>query len=205
MNVVKDQLENIAAHILRTSSTSGRNTYVFTSALPGEGKSFVIRELAQIIAQEHKPVLVVDLNYKNPQLTADLGIKEAVSKASLDRAELKVASTDNALIKALGVEKDGIGPASFADLNALDRFVEALSSQSEVVLIETPAFSESALGSLLASQRLSTIVVIKADATKKTSVDALMNALSHNHAEVAGTILNNKKRYLPKFLSRSFD
>ena len=71
-------------------------TIVITSAIPGEGKSTVVRNLALAFCESGKRVAVVDLDLRNPSLRTLLGVPAGTGFTDVLRGR---ASLDDAIVK----------------------------------------------------------------------------------------------------------
>jgi capsular exopolysaccharide synthesis family protein len=68
-----EQFRSLGAHLFHIRRTAPVTKLLVSSACPREGKSFVAANLAQVIAQQGRRVLLMDLNLKAPGLHLLLG------------------------------------------------------------------------------------------------------------------------------------
>jgi Mrp family chromosome partitioning ATPase len=70
----------------------------------------------------------------------------------------------------------------------------------DLVVIDAPSLEESHLGLMLARVSDAAIVVVQAERTPRASVHHLIDLLHQTGAQVAGTIMNRRRRYVPDFI-----
>lgn len=74
-SLVADSVGNITTSMMLLSP-AGNNSYLFTSAVPGEGKTFLSVACAAAIASDEKRVLIVDADLRQPSLGEVFGIRD---------------------------------------------------------------------------------------------------------------------------------
>ena len=76
-SIVSEQFRRLRTHVLRSDSSDAPRTILVTSAVSGEGKSFVAANLAVTIATEFNSyALLVDCDLRNPTLSRWFGLAE---------------------------------------------------------------------------------------------------------------------------------
>jgi len=66
-------------------------TLLIASAIPGEGKSTVARDLALVYAEAGESVLVIDADLRRPRIAKLFGVESAVGLAQVLRREVRLA------------------------------------------------------------------------------------------------------------------
>src|ERR1019366_1687702 len=72
-SVAAEAIRTLRASINLLGSQLGRKTFLITSAVPAEGKSFVASNLALALAQDGKRVLLIDADLRKPQIAQIFG------------------------------------------------------------------------------------------------------------------------------------
>ena len=158
------------------------NCAMVTSALPGEGKSFVALNLALSIASEvDSTVLLVDADVANPNLMKRMHLPAARGLLDL----LNNDSTDLAdVLLRTNVEKLSLLPAGTSHRRATEmlastamaELVEQMSTRypDRILVFDSPPLLATTEARVLASHMGQIIMVVEADVTSQSTV---MNAL----------------------------
>jgi exopolysaccharide/PEP-CTERM locus tyrosine autokinase len=178
---------------------------LITSALPGDGKSFVSANLAVSIAMNvNKHVLLVDCDLRKPDLHRVFGFGD-VPGLSDYLAEYR--SLDSLLLKTT-VEKltllpAGPIPSNPSELTSSERMSAMLKEvkhryQDRLILIDSPPPGLAAETSFLARQVDGILLVVKYGKTPKEDVEDLMETVGSD--KILGVVIN----YLDMPMSRRY-
>jgi capsular exopolysaccharide synthesis family protein len=175
---------------------------LLTSAVPGEGKSFVAANLAVSMAQNGRRTILVDTNVRQPSLhrVFDLpqtpGLTDMLTEEQADyRDYLQPTST-----KHLSVLPAGTGLPNAADLLGsqwMQDLMQALANDADMVIYDSPAITSVTDALVLAAQVDGVFQVVKAGGPR---VDVVLHAKSLLHgvdAPLLGPVLNQVRK-LPK-------
>jgi tyrosine-protein kinase Etk/Wzc len=185
---------------LRTNLYSTRNvvpprTIMVTSPNPGEGKTTIACNLAVILAQSGKKVLLVDADLRDPAVHKAFGMDAKTGLAQILTGKM----TADKLIRAsqvpnLSVLCSGSSPINAAELlesSDMKFLVNQLSEQYDVVLFDSPpvlAVSDALILSMLVQ---SVLLVVSAGVTTSTAIERATESLSKIGANMVGLVLNN--------------
>lgn len=153
-------------------------TLACTSAQPGEGKSTTIANLAVVMAQADKRVILVDADLRRPSINRLLKLPNSVglSTALLDKVrspEVYLQDTDVPNLRVMTTGPIPPNPAEMLNSARMHEMIEFLKSQADIVLFDTPPVLAVADTSILASQVDGTLLVVW---TGKTRADLLVQA-----------------------------
>ncbi|HKP54359.1 MAG TPA: polysaccharide biosynthesis tyrosine autokinase [Chloroflexia bacterium] len=182
-------LESESFRVLRTNiQFSGVEhpikSLVVTSPGPGEGKSFTSANLAIVMAQAGKRVMLVDVDLRKPSLHKLFGLPNTVGFTSLvvgdpdttpEGAIQMVPSVSN-----LAVITSGPLPPNPSELLSAHRAVDLmaqLSSQADIVIYDTPPAGVVTDPVILATRTDATILVIAAGKTRRDMIARVMESL----------------------------
>jgi capsular exopolysaccharide synthesis family protein len=185
---------------VRFSETSGRwpLTLAVTSACPGEGKTVVSSNLAIVLAESGRQVLLIDGDLRRPRLHEIFQIPNNTGFADLLRSNRDPGAFSASLavkteIPGLSVLTSGPDSASAANLLQSDRPAEVLRrlrQQFDAVVIDTPPLSV-ADPRILGQLADGVLLVIRANQTPPEVALAAARQLLDDGASVIGTILNS--------------
>jgi receptor protein-tyrosine kinase len=184
---------------VRFSERSGRGplAVAVTSACPAEGKTVVATNLAIVLAETGRRVLLMDGDLRRPRLHDIFRIPNTSGFADL----LRGSGTQVALSASLAIRTEvpglyvlpsGPDSASAANLLQSDSAAEVLHrlrQQFDAVVIDTPPLSV-ADPRILGQLADGVVLVIRADRTLPDVAFAASRQLLEDGASVLGTILN---------------
>ena len=176
-----------------------------TSALVGEGVTFITRSLASVIAYDtESTVVVVDVNWQRPAPADDAkpttpGLADAVEDGVAVEEIIRSTTNPRLSMVAAGSVPVARRPA-LAGSRALEAVFNDLESRFDYMLLDLPpvlATSEAMNISQLAD---SYVLVVRQGATSTAQVEAALEEMQG--ADVLGVILNRFDSDIPKRIRR---
>ncbi|MBN2064205.1 MAG: polysaccharide biosynthesis tyrosine autokinase [Sedimentisphaerales bacterium] len=183
-----------------------RRAVMITSPQAGAGKSFVASNLAIIMAHAGLRVLLIDADLRNPTQHKIHGTSAWLRAGLADILEGGLDVLPDCIISTsvanLDMLSSGSGGFTHSELLAGDVFrqmLEVLKNSYDRIIIDTPPVLELADARIMASVCDSTVLVVRADQSRReqcTQATAILTAIG---AELAGVIVNdiavNKNSY----------
>ncbi len=170
-------------------------TLLVTSPGPEEDKSVVLANLAVVIAQAGKRVILVDGDLRRPRQHELFGLSNTVGLSTVLRGEASVAlPLADGGVAGLSVLPSGPLPPNPAELLASRRMSEliaTLSDQADMVLFDAPPVVAVTDAAILAGQVDGVLLVIHARQTKREHAQRAKDLLEKVHARLLGAVLNN--------------
>jgi capsular exopolysaccharide synthesis family protein len=173
-------------------------TVIITSALPDEGKTAMCANLAGSLASAGVRVVAADLDLRHPNLHSWLGGHNEIglSDVLLRRAELNDAlqfipteSADRGLY-LLPTGTPVNDPTELLGTNRTVQVLEALASQADVVLLDTPPVLPVADTLVISRAAAGAVLVVASRSTSTPQVRQAKDALTRNRTRLLGVILN---------------
>lgn len=176
----------------------------FTSAIPGEGKTFLAKLTAEVMAEDNAvSVTLLECNWDNPTLSSLYELRGApgLSEWLLGRCPLEAIR--QRVTKNLTVIPAGDG--SFSPTKLLRELQQkgvrsVLASPDEVLILDLPATVTTAYGPLAAHLADVLILVVRMGVTPEAFVTEACNYL--RGLPVQGIILNQVVSRIPGWLRR---
>lgn len=170
-----------------------------TSPSPLEGKTTTAANLAVMLAQDSRKVIVVDGNLRRPSIHGafDLDSTDGLSNLLADptlSAESKLRETR---IEGLRVLPAGPVPPNPAELLGSARFakvVDELRGLGDVVVIDTPPLLGAVDASVIGRQVDGTIVVVAGGETRVGALTKAGEILERGSVRVLGVVLNKARK-----------
>ena len=190
-----ESYRSIRTALLLSSADQLLKTMIITSALPGEGKTVSVANLAVTLAQSGKSVLVVDADLRKPRQHRVFNVKNTFGLTSYltDSIELRkvVKTTD---IPNLCLVNAGPVPPNPAELLGSDKmatFVEMLRDKCDYILFDMPPILEISDALILGTRVDGMILVVHGDKTSREALRKAREKLDLLKVKTLGVIINN--------------
>ncbi len=201
MFIVEKEPKSIAAESYRTLRTNLQyssfdeeyKVIVVTSSEPGEGKSTTAGNLALSISQGDKKVVLIDCDLRKPSLHKKFGLSNTVGLSDVIVGKESVSVVGHRYNNNLTVLTSGKIPPNPAEMlgsKSMKALIEALKKVFDYVILDTPPVQAVADAQILSTRADGTLIVVRAEKTKKDSVLNAVNLLKKVNANIVGTILN---------------
>jgi len=174
-------------------NASGRRLLV-TSAVPGEGKSYVSSNLAIAMALNGHNVILVDADLHRPRVHEAFGIPntQGLSNVLIGEAKLGDCVRDVG-VPGLRVITAGVTPPNPTELlssTAMDALIAHLGQGSNVVIFDSPPLLATSDPQVLASKVDGVIFVMHLGRTARSSLQRAFDLLKQARARVIGIVFN---------------
>ncbi len=172
---------------------------VITSAVPGEGASAVLANLAVTLAQAGHRTVVVDCDLRKPAQHALWGLdnERGLTTMLLDNAALA-----DPPLQAIGVDNlhmltSGPLPPNPADLvgsRRMDELIAALRERADYVLFDTPPVLAVSDAAVLGHKLDGLLLVLRAGASRRDHAARARDELQRVNVNILGVVLVNAPR-----------
>ncbi|KAM3114191.1 GumC family protein [Phormidesmis sp. 146-33] len=180
-------------------SSRSIRSLVVGSAGPGEGKTTIALHLAQVAAATGQKVLLVDADFRNPQLHSRLGLANQTGLADiLDKKLEPMASVqpsaiaDNLFVLTAG----NLGTDSPRQLatNHMQQLVEQFQSEFDLVIYDTPPLLGLADTSFLTAYTDGLLLVVGIRKAKRSVIMQSLTSLKNFQLPVLGVVTNHVEK-----------
>jgi len=192
-----------AYRTLRTSIYFGtRNdpakTLLVTSPSQGDGKSTTASNLAIAIAQAGRRTLIVDTDFRRPQLHKIFEIKDETGLSSvLAGRETLDKAIHQTGVKGLEILPCGPIPSNPSEILNSDAFAKllmSLSSRYDMIVLDSPPVSPVTDARILGAICDATLLVLKTDKSTRKNATLSADALHSVGARLLGVVCNGVTR-----------
>jgi polysaccharide biosynthesis transport protein len=173
-------------------------TLVFTSPLPGDGKTLTAINFAIVGAFRRLRMLLVDADLRCGAASAVLGYSGATGLAELLEGNAQVGDVvqrvsldENSSLMVLPSGALQLAPGRLLTVDHLRTILQTLTPDFDFIVIDTPPVNLLADAALIASASDGVLLVVRAGQTLATDVKYAMDQLIATHAPVLGTLLND--------------
>ncbi|MGG7078783.1 CpsD/CapB family tyrosine-protein kinase [Clostridium sardiniense] len=192
-SITAECYRNIRTSLEYSSIDRKLRTIVITSSEAGEGKSTVASNLAYILSQGGKRIILIDCDLRKPSLHRKFGESNEkgltgylIGKYSLDDAVKEI--DDNLHLLTSGNIPPN--PAEVIASRGMEELIEELKYHYEHIILDTPPVRAVTDGQILAGKSDGTVLVVMAEKTKSDSIMQGYKELEKVRARVLGTIIN---------------
>lgn len=164
-----------------------------TSSLAGEGKTTTISNIACVIAETNKKVLLIDLDLRKPALHKQFRIsnKKGLTDLLLKKDDYK--KYVNKVIPNLDVITSGTIPANpyeIVNSKSVKDILKELSEFYDYIFIDTPPIVLVSDPLTIASYSDAVILTIAFSETEKYMAKKTIDSLTRVNANIIGVVLN---------------
>ncbi len=196
---------NAQSHILGAAAASGARSILFTSSLPGEGKSQCAANLAAAMAYGGRQVLLIDSDFWNPTQheTLEQELAPGYAQVLRDESQLSQAIRPTGVAnlhllsagqKVEGATKENKGNSGeLSDLLAGESHwntMKVLQRFFDVIIVDAPPVMSVSDAQLLASLTDATVLVASAR-TNRDQVQRARSMLRLAGADLLGVVINS--------------
>lgn len=178
-------------------------SFLITSAIPSEGKTFIACNLGMVFARHHSRVLLIDCDLRRPSVHRQLKIDNEVGLISwVDGDEPLPPGAGVATDTRLGIKE--ISPQFFVlpsggstkqpteiiGHHRFDRLVSRLKESFDIIIFDTPPVGLFPDATMIADFARGTLFVSKQHAVTKQKAKYAVTRLERTESPVAGVVLN---------------
>lgn len=189
-----------AFRVIRTNLSfsaidDGLQSLVITSSSPGEGKSTISANLAIVMAQTGRKVIIVDSDLRRPtqHKLFRLANNQGLTTALLDAHTPLEEHIQDTIIPGMRVLTSGPIPPNPAELlnsHRMETIRKALSNIADIVIFDTPPSLTVADASILAPQVSGCVLVVDAGKTRQHALKQSLERLEKSNAHILGIVIN---------------
>jgi len=171
---------------------------VISSAEASDGKSTIAINLAIVMAQSEKKVILLDADLRSPSIHRYLGIPDnpGLSDVFLDRVKIKDVLVEWSGTPKFKVIPAGATPPNSAELlgsRKMDLILEELSGMADIVIVDgPPGFVVDAV--VLAAKVDGVLLVVNIGETRRGSIKMVTEQFRRIGANLVGVVLNRVAR-----------
>lgn len=171
-------------------------TILVSSPSAAEGKTTVATNLAAVMAQGNKRVVLVDCDLRRPRVHRQLGLTNNRGLSDVFLGQLDLREVILPWRKRFAVITSGSLPPNPAELLASEKMaqvLEQLEQFADIVIIDSPPFVVSD-AQVLAAKVDGVVMVVQPGKTPTDAAQAMVEQLHRAGARVVGVVLNRIPR-----------
>jgi len=194
---ISEDYRTVRTSILLSHAESPPKSIVFTSALPKEGKTATLANMAVAFSQLNEKVLVVDADLRKPRLHRIFKVKNIgglsgylTGKVSIEDAVQKTNVENIWLIPSGPIPPN---PSELLNSEKMKGMMDELKRGYDVVMLDTAPMLAVVDGVIISSLGDSTVFIIEAGKTTRKPFLQAVEELRRAKAKVIGVVFNEVK------------
>ncbi len=192
---VSEAYRTLATNLQYMASQTPLKVIMVTSAMGGDGKTTTCANLAVVLAQSGKRVLLLSADLRRPRLHHFFDLENAggLSNALADSYSLGELASDPGIpnLRLLNAGEIPADPAALLGSQRASKLLAALRDVADFVLIDTPPVLAVADASILAPLVDGTIFVLDAEHSSRSALVHARDQLENAGARIIGSVFNN--------------
>lgn len=193
-SMLAEQFRQVRSRLQHAASLDSTRSLMVTSPSPGDGKTTVACNLAAGLALNGRRILLVDANFRRPELHKIFGLpNDQGFSASLNSIDNFSASVCQTQVPNLDVLPSGPRPTNSTELiesQLLIDFIERALEEYDHVIFDSGPFLFVSESVALAPRVDGVVTVVRARANSRGLLQRLRDDLKKTKAEHLGIVLN---------------
>ncbi len=192
--VIHEAYQMLQANLKFISLDKKIRSIVVTSSITGEGKTEVAANLAAVMAQVGRRVLLIDADMRNPSQHHLWGLINSIGLSNVTVGENKLESAVQNMTENLSVLTSGVmppNPLALIDSERMTHFIEMLSLDYDCIIFDTPPLVGAAESAVLSQMVDGVLLVVRPGSVDSASANAAKSLLERSEANVLGIVANS--------------
>ena len=189
-----ESFKSLRTNLNFIAATEKLNTFILTSAIPGEGKSNTAINLAITLAEDSKSVVVVDCDLRKPSLNRYLklgrnfkGVTDILTgNATVEEALIQFEDLGIHVLTAGAVPPN---PSEMLSAEPMQKLVADLKSAFDYVILDTPPVSVVTDAAILGRYADGALLCVRSDYAPKETVQLAKERLTAVGVRILGVVL----------------
>ena len=189
-----EAVRRLRTNLMFVDVTTGRHSFVVTSAVPGEGKTTTAVNLALAMADSGRRTLLVDADLRNPSVAKTLGMEGSVGLTTVLLGDADVHDViqtwGSAGMDVLPAGQIPPNPSELLGSAPMEALITRLVQEYDFVLIDSPPVVPVIDAVVIERLTGGLLMVVGVDRTKKKDLTAALKQLGTVGAHVSGFARN---------------
>ena len=179
---------------LRRVDPEKKQILVIASAGRGEGRSWLAANLATVFAQMGERVLLIDADLRHPRQHELFNLNNSVGLSALltGRAGREIVRRIHPKLRLFVLPAGSVppNPQELLGRPVFDVVLDLFADQYDLVIMDTPATSESADAQVLAARADSAVLLVRRNHTRVDELRTAMQNLTESGVRVIGSVIS---------------
>ena len=198
----KEALHTLSEQIYLLMKDKSLKTLLLAAALPKEGTTTIIGNLARHLSDEMKhKILIIDANLRNPGIDKMFNLEKPVGLSDVleGKTDLpKVIRNMNNNLSVLPAGQTTLNPITLLDSSIMREVIKTAKKDYEIVLIDCANLNNFKDGEVISSSVDAIALIINEGRTRRQVIENAIAPLQEKKSNIIGAILNNRAFPIPK-------
>ncbi len=193
-STITEAIRSLRTNVIFSMADNDKKLIMITSAIQGEGKTFIASNLAYAIAQTGKKTLLVDADLRKPRLnkvfsvTREVGLSDHLIGGYDLESIVKTTLIPNLSIITCGILPPN--PSEILESTFMEKFCKDVRDKFDIVVFDTPS-SMAVTDSIALSRKMDGVIItIKSGSTVRSTVKWCISQLARSKCDILGAIVN---------------
>ncbi|TLD41474.1 MAG: Tyrosine-protein kinase EpsD [Candidatus Jettenia ecosi] len=192
---ITEALKGIRTSIIFSHPDKPKKVILVTSSAPSEGKSLISANLAIVMAQTGKKVLLIDADLRKPtmhklfKIDKSLGLSNVLVKSGDLRTVAKETTIPN--VRAIACGPIPPNPSELLSSSAMVEMLQLAKEEFEWIIIDSPPILTVTDARILARVADGAVFVIKSNKTTKDAARKAIDHFSDMRDKLLGVVIND--------------
>ena len=178
------------------------NVLMICSPLPAMGKSFVSMNMAVLLAQAGKRVLLIDADYQRGQIHKSLGLSQGpgLPEVVKGKSELKETVRATSVQNLYAIPRGFVGEGATREApteKEFGAFLQVVAPRFDIAIIDTPPILSVSTAATIGRHAGASIMIVKEGEVKEQQLNESLKRLSFSGVRVNGCLMNNSSQPTP--------
>jgi len=178
---------------------ASNNVLMICSPLPAMGKSFVSMNIAVLLAQAGKRVLLIDADYQRGQIHKSLGISQGpgLPEVVKGKSELKESVRATSVANLYAIPRGFIGDAALREApteKEFGAFLQVVAPRFDIAIVDTPPILSVSTAATIGRHSGASLMVVKEGEVTEGQINESLKRLSFSGVIVNGCLMNNSSQ-----------
>ena len=189
-----ESIRNLRAGLSFLGEKKERRTFMFTSAVPGEGKSFASANVAQSFASQNEKTLLIDLDLRKPVQHTILAMERSPGFSDFIAKGIPVndaiRSTENENLYFMSAGSRSANPSELVTISNIKKLLKSLPEDFDRIIFDTSPLIP--VRDALPVSKLvdSSVILYRMGATHRKAISRTLKILNENNADPVGIVAN---------------
>ena len=200
---ISEQFRTIRTNLQYALVDKELKTVMVTSATPGDGKSTVTANLAVVMAQQGKRILLIDADLRKPtahytfRCPNTQGLTSILTKQATLKEAVQETDIDNLSIISSGPVPPN--PSELLSSAAMEQLLQSALEAYDMVVVDTPPILAVTDALVLSQHCDGSVLVIGSGKTEVEQAVKAKELLEKSSAKLMGAVLNRKKEKVDEY------